>query len=86
MPRRLKSSPVADFNSLESEKVELESIVSDLRDTIETLSAQLGGRLAFDYKDPVRGFDRCKVKGLVARLVEVKHSEHATALEVVAGG
>jgi structural maintenance of chromosome 2 len=59
--------------------------VSDLRDTLETLSAQLEGRLAFNYSDPVRGFDRSKVKGLVARLVEVKRPEHATALEVVAG-
>ena len=75
----------AVFNSLENEKVELESTVSDLRDNLETLSAQLEGRLAFDYSDPVRGFDRSKVKGLVARLVEVKRREHATALEVVAG-
>lgn len=74
-----------EFSSLENEKVQLESSVSDLRDTLETLSAQLEGRLAFDYSDPVRGFDRSKVKGLVARLVEVKRSEHATALEVVAG-
>jgi len=75
----------AEFNSLETERVELESTVSDLRDKLETLSAQLEGRLAFNYSDPVRGFDRSKVKGLVARLVEVKRSEHATALEVVAG-
>lgn len=75
-----------DFNRLENEKVELESTVSDLQDKLEMLSAQLEGRLAFDYKDPVRGFDRSKVKGLVARLIEVKQSEHATALEVVAGG
>lgn len=75
-----------DFNSLENEKVELESSVSDLQDTLEMLSAQLEGRLSFKYEDPVRGFDRSKVKGLVARLVEVKQTEHATALEVAAGG
>lgn len=74
-----------EFNSLENEKVELESTVSELQETLETLSAQLEGRLAFNYSDPVRGFDRSKVKGLVARLVEVKRPEHATALEVVAG-
>jgi structural maintenance of chromosome 2 len=34
----------------------------------------------------VRGFDRSKVKGLVAKLIQVKKSEHGTALEVVAGG
>lgn len=74
-----------EFNKLENENVELESTVSDLRQTLETLSAQLEGRLAFNYSDPVRGFDRSKVKGLVARLVEVRRPEHATALEVVAG-
>jgi structural maintenance of chromosome 2 len=75
-----------EFNSLDNEKVALESSVSDLEGTVETLSAQLEGRLAFNYSDPVYGFDRSKVKGLVARLIEVKQAEHSTALEVVAGG
>lgn len=34
----------------------------------------------------MRGFDRSKIKGLVARLVQVKNPSHATALELVAGG
>lgn len=60
--------------------------MSDLQETVETLTAQLEGRLAFNYSDPVLGFDRSKVKGVVARLIAVKQSVHATALEVVAGG
>lgn len=75
-----------NFNSLEQERVELDSSVSELRQLVDTLSAQLQGRLAFKYSDPVRGFDRSKVKGLVASLVNVKQPKHATALEVVAGG
>ena len=76
----------SDFNSLESEKIDLENSVSTLQETVDTLSAQLEGRLAFNYSDPVRGFDRSKVKGLVARLINVKIPKHSTALEVVAGG
>ncbi|EJK66002.1 hypothetical protein THAOC_13093 [Thalassiosira oceanica] len=75
-----------DFNSLENEKFELENVVSTLQEKVDTLSAQLEGRLAFNYSDPVRGFDRSKVKGLVARLINVKVPKHSTALEIVAGG
>ncbi|KAL3786107.1 hypothetical protein HJC23_013098 [Cyclotella cryptica] len=75
-----------EFNSLETEKIELENAVSGLQEKVDTLSAQLEGRLAFNYSDPVLGFDRSKVKGLVARLINVKLPKHSTALEVVAGG
>lgn len=64
----------------------MENSVSILQEKVDTLSAQLEGRLSFNYSDPIRGFDRSKVKGLVARLVEVKLPKHSTALEVVAGG
>lgn len=74
------------YNKIEQEKVDFDAAVGELRDTVETLSAQLEGRLRFKYSDPVRGFDRSKVKGLVAKLLSVKKTEHATALEVVAGG
>lgn len=74
------------FDELENEKVVLENSVATSQDIVDTLTAQLQGRLAFNYTDPVRGFDRSKVKGLVARLINVKNPDHATALEVVAGG
>lgn len=75
-----------EFSALESEKDRLEATKSNLQETVDTLTAQLEGRLAFNYSDPVKGFDRSKVKGLVAKLIHVKNSEHATALEVTAGG
>lgn len=75
-----------EFNSLENEKNDLENSVGNLQEVVDTLTAQLQGRLAFNYSDPVRGFDRSKVKGIVAKLVQVKDPAHATALEVVAGG
>mmetsp|Transcript_101865 Transcript_101865/g.152612 ORF Transcript_101865/g.152612 Transcript_101865/m.152612 type:complete len:1217 (+) Transcript_101865:187-3837(+) len=75
-----------EFSRLENEKEKLGASVSELQDLVDTLSSKLGSRLAFNYSDPVRGFDRSKVKGLVAKLIMVKQAEHATALEVVAGG
>ena len=44
--------------------------------------------LSFDYDSPYPGFDRSKVKGLVASLISLKPSDYdkATALEITAGG
>ena len=44
--------------------------------------------LGFDYDSPYPGFDRSKVKGLVASLISLKASDYdkATALEITAGG
>ena len=42
---------------------------------------------SFRYSDPIPGFDRSKVKGVVARLVHVlEHPATSVALEVAAGG
>jgi structural maintenance of chromosome 2 len=75
-----------DESKLYSIKNNLENKYNEMNEVINTLSAQLEGRLAFNYRDPVKGFDRSKVKGLVANLVNVSNSRNATALEVVAGG
>lgn len=44
--------------------------------------------LGFDYDTPYPGFDRSKVKGLVASLISLKPADYdkATALEITAGG
>jgi structural maintenance of chromosome 2 len=75
-----------DYALLEREKQELESSVSDLRQITETLTAKLNAKLSFRYQDPVRGFDRSKVKGLVSKLIAVRDPKNATALEVAAAG
>lgn len=75
-----------EYNALENEKHELENELGHLQQVVDTVTAQIQGRLAFNYSDPVRGFDRSKVKGVVAKLIQVKNPNHATALEVVAGG
>lgn len=52
-----------------------------LKDEIRDLSAQLAN-VQFTYRDPVKNFDRSKVKGVVAKLIKVKDSSTMTALEV----
>ncbi|GMI31834.1 hypothetical protein TeGR_g11636, partial [Tetraparma gracilis] len=73
-------------SELYERKRSLETKHSNLGEKCETLEATLAGRLSFNYSDPSRGFDRSKVKGLVAKLVQVASRKDATALEVVAGG
>jgi structural maintenance of chromosome 2 len=57
-----------------------------LKRQVDAAEAKLGAKLQFEYKDPVRGFDRSKVKGIVADLIHVNDPATATALEVTAGG
>lgn len=40
----------------------------------------------FQYRDPERGFNQGKVKGVVAKLVHLQDPATTTALEVAAGG
>ncbi|XP_048126588.1 LOW QUALITY PROTEIN: structural maintenance of chromosomes protein 2-like [Alosa alosa] len=66
-------------------KRQLSKEVLHLREKYESLMGQFPN-LRFEYTDPERGWDRSKVKGLVASLFSVKDVSTATALEVVAGG
>ena len=75
-----------EFTGIEQEKNQLEGELADLSALMDTLSSKVEGRLRFKYTDPVRGFDRSKVKGMVARLITVHNPAHATALDIVAGG
>ncbi|KAJ7386503.1 Structural maintenance of chromosomes protein 2 [Desmophyllum pertusum] len=70
---------------LTAKRRELEAEVSTLRTKVETLEAKFPN-LQFDYRDPEAGFNRNKVKGLVAQLIQVKNVSTATGLEVTAGG
>lgn len=75
-----------DESSLRNLYSEMEVSAIQLRDRIDALTASLEARLAFEFRDPEKGFDRSRVKGLVARLVTVKDRKAATALEIAAGG
>ena len=59
-------------------------IVEKLKDEIRILSGQLAS-VDFAYRDPVKNFDRSKVKGVVAKLIKVMDSSTMTALEVRLG-
>lgn len=81
------SNDEAKEAALSQQRAELQKSVRQLADKRDSLRNALS-RLDFNYADPYRGFDRSKVKGLVANLVDIKpaHSNAATALEVSAGG
>ena len=62
-----------------------EADVRAAQEKVDVLSGQLAG-LDFKFKDPEARFDRNRVKGVVAKLMQVKDPAMSTALEVVAGG
>lgn len=75
----------ARVETLEATVTKENLVVRELQERVDELSSQLS-RVRFDYKDPEKGFDRAKVKGVVAKLLRVKEPAAATALEVLAGG
>ncbi|KAK4285164.1 hypothetical protein QN277_001899 [Acacia crassicarpa] len=74
-----------EMESLQKERASEMEVVQKWKDEIRKLSAQLAN-VEFTYRDPVKNFDRSKVKGVVARLIKVKDRAAMTALEVTAGG
>lgn len=70
---------------LEERLDQMTSELVDAKDNAEQLAAQLAA-IDFAYSDPSPNFDRSKVKGTVASLVDVLETKNASALEVVAGG
>lgn len=53
---------------------------------LQTQCNKLLADLDFRYRDPEAGFRHDRVKGVVAKLVQLKDIQSATALEVAAGG
>ncbi|XP_019192681.1 PREDICTED: structural maintenance of chromosomes protein 2-1-like [Ipomoea nil] len=73
------------MEALQKDRVVEVAMVQKLKDDIRVLSSQLAN-VDFTYNDPVKNFDRSRVKGVVAKLIKVKDSSSMTALEVAAGG
>lgn len=71
--------------ALLSKKAEVEQVISELQEKVDQLSSRLS-RIQFEYSNPTKDFDRSKVKGLVAELLDLKDPSTSTALEVTAGG
>ncbi|KAK9063288.1 hypothetical protein SSX86_017158 [Deinandra increscens subsp. villosa] len=70
---------------LEKDRMMESEAVLKLKEEIRNISSRLGNT-EFSYRDPVKNFDRSKVKGVVAKLIKVKDKSTMTALEVCAGG
>lgn len=72
---------------LQEERNRIGRHVRELAEKRDGLASRLSG-LDFSYSDPTPNFDRSKVKGLVAHLVQLDadKAKYATALEVCAGG
>ncbi|XP_078467200.1 structural maintenance of chromosomes protein 2 isoform X1 [Lampetra planeri] len=70
---------------LQKNMKELAAEESAMREKVDRAVASMP-QLQFDYRDPERGWDRGRVRGLVASLLRVEDPASATALEVVAGG
>lgn len=56
--------------------------VDKIKEEIRNISSRCGS-IDFSYRDPVKNFDRSKVKGVVAKLIKVKDSSAVVALEVL---
>ena len=75
-------------------EVEMQERETSLRKQIRTLREQADGlkrkvsNVDFSYSDPTPGFDRSKIKGLVAQLftLDKDKTQAGTALEICAGG
>ncbi|QCD85527.1 structural maintenance of chromosome 2 [Vigna unguiculata] len=74
-----------EMEDLQKERTIEMDCVQKWKDEIRNLSAYLAN-VEFTYRDPVKNFERSKVKGVVAKLIKVKDSSTMTALEVTAGG
>ncbi|PHU22761.1 Structural maintenance of chromosomes protein 2-1 [Capsicum chinense] len=70
---------------LQSDRATEVEAIQKLKDEIRVLSSRLAN-IDFTYNNPVKNFNRSKVKGVVAKLIKVKDSSAMTALEVAAGG
>lgn len=73
--------------SLQNQEREQSKKVSALSEQCERLKASMSA-LDFSYTNPYQNFDRSKVHGLVANLIDLDadNGQFATALEVCAGG
>ncbi|KAK8652071.1 hypothetical protein V6N13_061095 [Hibiscus sabdariffa] len=83
----LESLPYKEsqMEALQKDRASELELVQKLKDEARYLSAHLAN-VQFNYRDPVKHFDRTKVKGVVAKLIKMKDGSAMTALEVTAGG
>ena len=71
------------MNGSDDQNVEAE--LEQVRSACDRAESQVSS-LRFSYSDPEPHFDRSRVKGLVAELIEVRDERFTNAIEVCAGG
>ena len=71
--------------TIESDIESEQELIRQMSDKIDQMSSRVSAS-EFYFRDPVKGFDRTKVKGVVSRLVKVADPKYSSALEVAAGG
>ncbi|CAK4687330.1 unnamed protein product [Aphanomyces euteiches] len=69
---------------LRAQRDHLQHKLSSLNRELDEASASVSSKLRFDYHNP--SIDPRSVKGMVAKLLSLKHDWSATALEIAAGG
>lgn len=77
----------AYYEELANKRAQVEERVRSLRAERDTMQERLPSALQFTYVDPGAGFDRSRVRGLVASLVTLDKASrsYAPALEAAAG-
>ncbi len=74
------------WKQLLQQKKDQETKHNQLQKEADALHTELGGKFDFYYEKPSKDFDASSVKGVVAKLFEMKEESGAIALEVAAGG
>ncbi|MEQ2214851.1 hypothetical protein XENOCAPTIV_021914, partial [Xenoophorus captivus] len=74
------------LQAVRSSREKLQAELAKLNYEVISCSNVITGPLFLPRRDPERGWERSKVKGLLANLITVSDVTYATALEVVAGG
>jgi len=75
----------AEMQQLEEARDREVAEVRRCKDEVDRLSQEVAG-CDFKFSDPRAGFDRSRVRGVLAKLVHVKDPATSVALEVAAGG
>ena len=72
---------------MHEDEAELQRRIRQIREQSDSMKREVAS-IDFNYSDPSPGFDRTKVKGLVAQLftLDKNHTRAGTALEICAGG
>ena len=75
-----------EYITLQKQVNENEKLLKEMKNEYDEYESQLDSSLQFHYNDPEPHFDKNRVKGLIASLIEVRDMKYDQAIEVTAGG